>query len=212
MSISLRRSPAEKRKERAREEAALRSSKSSGGCWETENVCSGDRLINEHASRVSWWLVAALVVLALILDGVISEHAFTTEHTGSWSNLHASSWIQPTPRALGSLVGIVLVLDVYVNYMMALKKGHLDRYVGQFLLNTVLRVALWLFFLYGLSYGGTIGSMLALVVLVGILGWGFLTSHSCAPLHSWISVLELVFVVFLIVWVSTTGAKLWPTP
>lgn len=181
-----------------------------GKCWE-ESVCSGDRLINEHASRVSWWVAAILVVVALILVGVIMQHAFNTAFTGPWSTLHASSWIQPTPRALASLVGIALTLDVYSSYMMALKKGHLDKYVGQFMLGTFLRLGLWIFFLYGVSYGGTIGSMFALITLALVLGWGFMTSHSHAPLHSWISVLQLVFVLFLIGWLSTSGAKLWPT-
>jgi uncharacterized membrane protein YedE/YeeE len=153
-----------------------------------------------------------LVVLALVFVGVIMQHAFVTENTGPWSLLNASTWIQPTPRALASLVGIALTLDVYTSYMMALKKGHLDRYVGQFLLGTVLRVGLWIFFLFGVSYGGTIGSMFALVTLAIMLGWGFMSSHAHAPLHAWISLLEFVFVVFLIVWLATSGAKIWPTP
>lgn len=202
-----------------RSPVAMRSRRSSksispvkeGGCWETDTVCSGDRLINEHASRLSWWFVAFLVVLALVLVGLITQHAYITEPTGSWSNLHASSWIQPTPRALGSLVGIAITIDVYVSYMIALKKGHLDKYVGQFLLSTVIRVGLWLIFLYGLAYGGTIGSMLALVVLALVLGWGFMTSHSHAPLHSWISMLQLLFVLFLLVWLGSAGVKVWPS-
>lgn len=200
------------RKEKAREEAALRSARK-GDCWENESVCSGDRLINEHASRVTWWLVLGMVVVALLLDGIIMQHASRTEATGGpWTQLHASSWIQPTPRALASLVGIVLTLDVYTSYMMALKKGHLDRYMGQFLLSTVLRVALWIFFLYGVSYGGTVGSMISLLVLALMLLWGILTSHSCAPLHTWISMLELGFVGFLSVWLLTSHATVWPKP
>ncbi len=182
-----------------------------GDCWE-ESVCSGDRLINEHATRISWWIASGLVVLALILVGVIMQHAFLTENTGPWSVLNASSWIQPTPRALASLVGITLTLDVYTSYMMALKKGHLDKYVGQFLLATFLRLGLWIFFLYGLAYAGTIGSMFALIALAVVIGWGFMTSHSNAPLHSWMALLELVFVLFLIVWLSTSNARIWPTP
>lgn len=175
-------------------------------------MCSGDRLINEHATRVSWWLAALMVVIALILVGVIMQHAFNTQNTGSWSALHASTWIQPTPRALASLVGIAITLDVYSSYMMALKKGHLDKYVGQFVLGTFIKTALWIFFLYGLSYAGTIGSMFALITLALALGWSFLTSHSHAPLHSWMAALELLFVGFLIVWLSTSGATIWPSP
>ncbi len=182
-----------------------------GECWE-ESVCSGDVLINEHATRISWWVAAVLVVIALTLIGVIMQHAFVTENTGPWSNLNASSWIQPTPRALASLVGIALTLDLYTSYMMALKKGHLDKFIGQFVLGAIVRTGLWIFFLYGLSYGGTIGSMFALFTLAVLLGWGFLTSHAHAPLHSWISMLEFAFVIFLIVWISTSGAKIWPTP
>lgn len=169
--------------------------------------------MSDHASRVAWWFVAALVVLAIILDAVIMEHAYRDDvaGTGTWSTLNASSWIQPSPRALASLVGIAIVLDVYTSYMMALKKGHLDKYVGQFLLGTVMRVALWLFFLFGVSYGGTIGSMFSLVVLGVILVWGMMTSHATSPLHAWISMLELVFVIFLVIWLSTTTAKIWPS-
>jgi hypothetical protein len=178
---------------------------------EVDTVCSGDRLISEHATRVSWWLASGLVVLALVFVGVIGQHAFKTHTTGPWSALHASSWIQPTPRALASLVGIALVLDIYISYMMALRKGHLDRFVGQFLLGTLLRTGLWLFFLYGLAYGGYIGSMFAVITLALMLAWGFMSSHSYAPFHSWLSALEFVFVIFLTVWLATSNAKVWPS-
>lgn len=182
------------------------------GCWETETLCSGDKLIKEHASRISWWLVTVLVVVALILVGLIAQRSFNTQMTGPWSNLHASSWIQPTPRALGSLVGIAIVLDMYTSYMMALKRGHLDRMVGQFLLTSFIRTSLWIYFLYGLSYGGDIGSMFSLILLAVILAWGFMTSHSCAPLHSWISMVEFIFVLFLIVWLATSSVTVVPSP
>jgi hypothetical protein len=157
-------------------------------------------------------LVSFLVIVALVLIGIIGQHAFNTEHTGPWSTLNSSSWIQPTPRALASLVGITLVIDMYTSYIMALKKGHLDNYIGQFLLSAVIRICLWIFFLYGLSYGGFIGSMLSLIVLAIVVAWGFMTSHSCAPLHAWISALELLFIGFLIVWLATAGVKVMPVP
>lgn len=182
------------------------------GCWDADSVCSGERLINEHATRVSWWLVVVMAVIALTLIGIITEHAYRTQLTGPWSNLHASSWIQPTPRALGSLVSLAMLLDLYTSYMMALRKGHLDRFVGQFLLTSFLRVSLWIYFMYGVANGGTIGSMFSLIILAVIIGWGFLTSHSCAPLHAWISMVELLFVLFLIVWLATTGVAVVPTP
>lgn len=183
-----------------------------GGCWD-ETVCSGDKLMREHASRVVWWLVIVLVGVALLLDGLIMTHAHNDEvlGTGSWNRLMGPTWLQPTPRALGSLVGIAITLDVYLSYMMALKKGHLDKYVGQFLIGTVIRVALWLFFLYGLSYDGTIGSMLSLIVLGVMLVWGMMTSHATSPLHAWVSLLELVFVFFMIGWLATANVKIWPS-
>lgn len=181
------------------------------GCW-GDSLCLGDRLVAEHASRLAWWLVGGLVILALVLDALIMRHAHNTANFGSWSMLSPSSWIHPTPHALASLVGLAIVLDAYTSYMMALRKGHVDKYVGQFLLSMVIRISLWLFFLYGVAYGGTIGSMLSLVVLGVILVWGMMTSHQTSPLHAWISVLELAFVVFLIIWLSTSNVKLWPSP
>lgn len=186
--------------------------RSEAGCWEDDNECSGERIINEHAGRLSWWLVGVLLVVALILVGVTGQHAYATQLTGPWSTLHASSWIQPTPRALASLVGITIALDLYTSYMMALKRGHLDRHLGQFLLTSFIRVGLWIFFMEGVAYGGTIGSMLALITLALVLVWGVLSSHSCAPLHTWISILELVFVFYLMCWLGTTGAKVLPQP
>lgn len=179
-------------------------------CW-GESVCSGDELINSHANRVSWWLAAIFVVAALILVGVIMHHAANTATTGPWSTLHPSTWIAATPNALASLVGITIVLDVYTSYMLALKKGHLDRYVGQFVLGLFMRVALWIFVLHGLSYGGTIGSMFALLALAVMTAWSVMTSHSTNMLYSLIHALVFAFVIFLIVYLVTSGAKVWPS-
>lgn len=205
MSVKLR-SPVVVRKSRRRSRDPMEGS----GCWET-SVCDGDRLINEHGNRVSWWLVAVFAVVAMILVGVIMQHAHNTATTGGWSVLHASSWIQPTTNALASLVGITILLDLYTSYMIALKKGHLDRYVGQFLLSAFIKTALYIFYLYGLANYGTIGSFFAIITLMIMTAWNFMTSHYFSPLFAWIQALILAFQVFLTVFLTTSGAKVWPS-
>lgn len=180
------------------------------GCWE-ESVCSGDKLINEHANRISWWLVGTMVVVALILLGVIFTYANNTATTGSWSTMHPSTWIAATPHAMASLLGITVVLDSYTTYMIALKKGHLDRYVGQFLLGMFIKLALIVFFSFGLAHYGSIGSMFSILGLTAITLWSFLTSHSHSPLFAWLHLLVLAWYIFLIVYLATSGVKIWPS-
>lgn len=202
MSVTVR-SPIVARKTRRRE--ALE-----GSCWE-ESVCSGDKLINEHASRISWWLTAVFVVVALVLVGVIMQNTYKNATTGPFSLMTASSWIQPTPRALASLVGIAVVLDTYTSYMIALKKGHLDKYVGQFVLSTFLKIGFWVLFVEGIRVGATIGSFFALIGLALMLGWSFLTSHSATLIYSLLHALLFAFVIFLIVWIATSNVVIWPS-
>lgn len=180
-------------------------------CWQGESLCAGDVLAQEHGARLTWWLTGIFVIIALILDITIMNHANDTATTGPWSQLSSRSWLQPTPRALGSIVGIAIVMDAYVSYMMAIAKGHLDKYPGQYVMGLFIRLALYIFFLYGVSYGGFIGSMLALITLGLSLVWSILTGHSCSPIHAWLNILELAFVFIMGLWLGLSGVTVWPS-
>lgn len=181
------------------------------GCFD-DSVCGGEDLMNNHVNRVSWWLTAILTVIALIVVIVLGAMMNSSSATpgSSWSYLNASGWIQPTPNSLAALIGMAMILDVYVGYMQALRKGHLDHSVGQYVLRTVIHIGLWLLILYGIGHYGYIGSMFGLLVLGVSLLWQAFTSHGCAPFYTWVSMVELAFVVFLTIWLGTAQVKIWP--
>lgn len=175
------------------------------------NLCSGEQLLEKHAMRVAWWLTLVLVVIGIVWVLFITDK-MDNDPTSPWNSLAVNTWISPTARSLGALVGLVIVLSTYSNYMLSMHKGHLDNYPAQYAISAALRVTLWVFFLHGLAYGGTIGSAFSLATLAVLTTWGVLTGHVHSPYHAWLTVTELGFIIFLLVWMTLARATMFPSP
>ncbi len=165
----------------------------------------------KHAWRITWWFTLAVVLAAVIGVAVISDKV-DNDPTSGWNSLTVNTWISPSVRALAALVGLVVVLTAYTTYMLSFKKGHLDNFGLHYAINVFIQVSLWVYFMYGVSFSGTIGATFALATLAILASWSILTGHGHSPIHAWATVLELGFIVFLFVWLALTRAPMLPSP
>jgi hypothetical protein len=187
--------------------------KMSSVCEAPETMCGGEELLRKHSSRSVWWITIAIAVLFVILIIPLTmkmQNDFNAG-TGSFTALYSNSLISPSATSLGFLVGILILYDAYTTYMICMHKGHLDNSPIRYSFATLIRLACFVFFMYGVAYGATIGSTIALVTLCGLIGWQIVTSYTYSPFYVYLQVFELAAVIFLLVWLQLTGAVMLPT-
>src|SRR6185437_1324323 len=174
-------------------------------------LCKGDELMNSHSWRMVWWLTVVLVLVAVILIALLANK-MDNDATSAWHVLSVNTSISPTAQCLGALVGLMAVFAAYTSYMLGYHKGHLDNYPAQYGISVFLRLSLWVYFMYGFAYGGTIGSCFSLLLLLVLTLWNVMTGHSYSAYHSWLTLVELAFIVFLLIWMSLSRAAMFPSP